>query len=63
MQFHSITVNQREKILKKTLLEFKKRKERENTVRDPETATKEYTWIQGDSNFASLKGLRSHLSL
>ena len=34
-----------EKILEKSLLEFKKRKERENTVRDPKTATKEYTWI------------------
>ena len=32
-----------EKILEKSLLEFKKRKERENTIRDPETATREYT--------------------
>ena len=45
----------KEKILEKTLLEFKKREERENIIRDPEAATREYTWIQRDSNFASLK--------
>ena len=35
-----------EKILEKSLLEFKGRKERENIVRDPKTTTREYTWIQ-----------------
>ena len=29
----------------------------------PEIATIEHTWIQRDSNFASLRGLDSHLSL
>ena len=29
----------------------------------PETATMEHTWIQRDSNFTSLRGLDSHLSL
>ena len=32
-----------EKILEKNLLEFKKRKERENNVRDLEIVTREYT--------------------
>ena len=32
-----------EKILEKSLIEFKKRKERENIIRDPKIATREYT--------------------
>ena len=52
------------KILKKTLLEIQKeRKKRENSVRDPQTATRKHTWIQGDSNFTSLKSLKSHPTL
>ena len=40
---HSATVNQRKRSLRKVCYNSKKRKERENTVRDPKTATKEYT--------------------
>ena len=56
-------MSQREKILEKIMLEFKKEEREENTVWDLETAPRKYTWIQRDSNFASLRGLRSHLSL
>ena len=56
-------MSQREKILEKILLEFKKEEREENTVWDPETASRKYTWIQRNSNFANLRGLRSHLSL
>ena len=60
---HSATVNQ-SKIIEKTLLGFKKREKRQgNTARYPQTATRERTWIQMDSNFTSLRGLKSHQSL
>ena len=36
-------MNQREKIIWKTLLEFKKKEETENTIWDPEIVTREYT--------------------
>ena len=34
--------------------------ERENSIRDPQTAIRKRTWIQGDSKFTSLRGLKSH---
>ena len=50
-EIHSETVNQREKILLKTPLEFKKKEERGKTARDLET------------NFTSLGSLKSYPSL
>jgi len=51
-------------ILKKTLLGIQKeRKKGENSVEDPQTVIRKHTWIQGDSNFTSLRGLKSHPSL
>ena len=41
--------------MQKTLSRFKE--SRENSSRYPRTATIEGTWIQSDSNFASLRGL------
>ena len=46
------------------MLELKESEKREgNTARYSQTATREHTWIQRDSNFASHRGLKSHLSL
>ena len=42
----------------KISLEFKKWEKRENTVKDPKTITKGYTWIQRDSNLISLRSLQ-----
>ena len=43
------------KILEKTLPKFKMgEKKRENSVRDPQTTTREHARIQKDSNFTSL---------
>ena len=33
---------------------IQKKRRKENIVWDPETTTREYTWIQRDSNFTSL---------
>ena len=38
-------------------------KRKRNIVWYPKTTTIEHTWIQRDSNFASLRGLENHLSL
>ena len=52
--------NHRENFVKK-FKESSKRKR--NIVWYPKTTTIKHTWIQKDSNFASLKGLENHLSL
>ena len=64
MEGHSETVNQN-RIVEKSLSKNSKKvvKEREISPGISKTATIEHTWIQKDSNFASLRGLESHLSL
>ena len=49
------------RIIEKTLSKLKE--SREILPGIPKTATIEHTLIQRDSNFASLRGLDSHLSL
>ena len=59
----SVVVNHN-RIIEKNLSKYRKSSKRKrNTPRYPNTATIEYTRIQKDSNFASLGGLNSHLSL
>jgi len=64
MKGHSSTKNQN-KIVEKTLSKNSKKvvKEREISSGILKTAIVKYTWIQRNSNFTSLKGLESHLSL
>ena len=39
----------------------KREKNEGNTVWYPQAATRDHTWIQRNSNFASLRGLKSHM--
>ena len=49
------------RIVEKTVKKLKESNEISPGI--PETATIAHTWIQKDSNFASLRGLDSHQSL
>ena len=51
------------KIIEKVLSRRKLREISKLSPGIPETATIAHTWIQKDSNFASLRGLNSHLRL
>ena len=64
MKEHLATENQN-RIIEKTLVKKLKEssKKESNIVWYPKTATIERTWIQRDSNFTSLRGLESYLSL
>ena len=50
-------------LCRKLCQDSKKEESRENNSQYPRTTTIEGTWIQRDSNFASLRGLDSHLIL
>ena len=54
---HSAIRNESKKIIRKTSLNFKKGEKRENTVRDPKTGTRGYTWIQTSQVLEAYKEL------
>ena len=51
------------RIIEENLVKTHKSRKRERHFLVSQTAIIEHTWIQRDSNFASLRGLNSHLSL
>ena len=54
---HSAIRNESKKIIWKTSLNFKEGEKRENTVRDSETCTRGYTWIQTSQVLEAYKEL------